>query len=148
MKLDLRWVIQEHRSSGLYDMAEMYVNDWWHKKLLNYFRLISWLQKFLLLLISPLVLLYIAAILSSLGEKHGNYYQLLINSWNALSRGLFLSMMDRYFFGSWMFSLFSFAVLPNWLTLWGISFCEPVWWKFIITKLVLFVFNFCNFVYI
>ena len=94
------------------------------------FRLSAWGQKFLLLLVSPLTLLYVAAFISSLNEKYADYLELLMNSWSTLSRGLLLAMVDRYFFGSWLFGLFSFTVLPNWLTLWGISFCEEVWWCF------------------
>lgn len=86
----------------------------------------KWGQKLLLFLISPLSILYVAAIISSLGTEYRNVLELLYNSWNFLSQGLLLSMVDKYFFGSWLFTLFSFAVLPNWLTLWGISFCEAV----------------------
>ncbi|XP_053401359.1 glycosylphosphatidylinositol anchor attachment 1 protein-like [Mercenaria mercenaria] len=85
-----------------------------------------WGQKLLLLLISPLSILYTAAVISSLNSEYRNILELLYISWNNLSQGLLLSMVDKYFFGSWLFTLFSFAILPNWLTLWGISFCEAV----------------------
>lgn len=90
------------------------------------FRYSRWGQKLLLLLISPLSILYASAVISSLDKEYQNILELLYISWNALSHGLLLSMVDRYFFGSWLFTLFSFAVLPNWLTFWGISFCEAV----------------------
>ncbi|XP_060564465.1 glycosylphosphatidylinositol anchor attachment 1 protein-like [Ruditapes philippinarum] len=85
-----------------------------------------WGQKLMLLAVSPLTILYAAAIISSLNSEYRNVLELLYISWNNLSQGLLLSMVDKYFFGSWLFTLFSFAVLPNWLTFWGISFCEAV----------------------
>ncbi|KAL4235222.1 Glycosylphosphatidylinositol anchor attachment 1 protein [Mactra antiquata] len=89
-------------------------------------KLSRWSQKFLLLLISPLSILFTAAIISIMDKDNGGILGLLYNGWSTLSHGLLLSMVDKYFFGSWLFALFSFAVLPNWLTLWGISFCEAV----------------------
>ncbi|WAR12524.1 GPAA1-like protein, partial [Mya arenaria] len=70
------------------------------------------------------VLSFIAALVSSLDTKHTGILDLLITSWGTLSHGLLLTLVDKYFFGSWMFSLFSFAIFPNWLTLWGISYCD------------------------
>lgn len=90
---------------------------------LSYSRLSRWAQKALVLLISPICLCFIAAVISEYNATYTTT-ELLINSWSALSRGVLLTMVDRCFFGSWMFTLFSFAVLPNWLTLWGITFCE------------------------
>ncbi|XP_052818191.1 glycosylphosphatidylinositol anchor attachment 1 protein-like [Mya arenaria] len=89
-------------------------------------RFSRWGQKLMLLLVSPLSLSFIAALVSSLDTKHTGILDLLITSWGTLSHGLLLTLVDKYFFGSWMFSLFSFAIFPNWLTLWGISYCDAV----------------------
>ncbi|KAK3581097.1 hypothetical protein CHS0354_033886 [Potamilus streckersoni] len=89
-------------------------------------RLLLWFQKLLLLLVSPAVLVYLTAVVGTLQEeKFTHLTTLLSKSWSNLSRGLLLTLVDRDFFGSWMFSVFSFSVLPNWLIFWGIAFCEP-----------------------
>jgi len=90
------------------------------------FRFSRWFQKFLLLVISPFTLLFAASLISCLDTKYESLLGLLITSWETFSHGLLLTCVDKYFFGSWMFTLFSLAIFPNWLTLWGISFCDAV----------------------
>ncbi|XP_052231014.1 glycosylphosphatidylinositol anchor attachment 1 protein-like [Dreissena polymorpha] len=88
-------------------------------------RVSQWGQKLLLLLISPFSILYVATVIRSLGDKNeGGSLGLLGDAWSNLSHGVLLTLVDRYFFGNWLFALFSFAVFPNWLSLWSISFCE------------------------
>lgn len=87
-------------------------------------RLLLWIQKFFLLLVSPGVLLFIAAVITSYGEKHADFLDLLVNSWSFMKTNIFLTIIDKYFFGSWMFSLFSFVILPNWLMFWSIAHCS------------------------
>ncbi|KAL3859873.1 hypothetical protein ACJMK2_010062 [Sinanodonta woodiana] len=89
-------------------------------------RCLLWFQKLLLLLVSPAVLVYLAAMVGTLQEeKFTSLVTLLSKSWANLSRGLLLTLVDQYFFGSWIFIVFSFSVLPTWLVFWGIAFCEP-----------------------
>ena len=89
-----------------------------------YCRLLSWLQKAILLLVSPGVLLFIASVITSYGEKHKDFLDLMVNSWSFMKTNIFLTIIDKYFFGSWMFGLFSFIILPNWLMFWSIAHCN------------------------
>ncbi|XP_061197375.1 glycosylphosphatidylinositol anchor attachment 1 protein-like [Saccostrea echinata] len=87
-------------------------------------RLLLWLQKALLFIVSPAVLLFIASVITSYGEKHKDFIDLLGNSWSFMKTNIFLTIIDKYFFGSWMFGLFSFLMLPNWLMFWCIVHCS------------------------
>jgi hypothetical protein len=88
------------------------------------FRLLLWSQKFLLLLVSPAVLLFIASVITSYGGKNKDFLDLLGNAWSFMKTNIFLTIIDKYFFGSWMFGLFSFLMLPNWLMFWCIVHCN------------------------
>ena len=88
------------------------------------FRIVRWLQKLVLLLASPVAMAYIAAVITELDGKYSGTVDLLMKSWDSMKQGVLLTLVDRYFFGSWMFTLFSFALLPMWLIFWGIAHCE------------------------
>ncbi|XP_048779631.1 glycosylphosphatidylinositol anchor attachment 1 protein-like [Ostrea edulis] len=87
-------------------------------------RLVLWAQKGILLLVSPAVLLFIASVITSYGGKNKDFLDLLGNAWSFMKTNMFLTIIDKYFFGSWMFSLFSFLMLPNWLMFWCIVHCH------------------------
>ncbi|KAK3085911.1 hypothetical protein FSP39_010424 [Pinctada imbricata] len=87
-------------------------------------RIVKFLQWILLILVSPGVMLFISAIITNLGEKHKDTLDLLDKSWESVKHTLFLSIIDAHLFGSWMYGLFSFIILPSWLMFWSISHCH------------------------
>lgn len=70
------------------------------------------------------VLLFIVVVIISYGEKYVDFLDLLVNFWSFMKINIFLIIIDKYFFGSWMFSLFFFVILLNWLMFWSIVYCS------------------------
>lgn len=86
-----------------------------------YFRLGHMVQMLLMLIISPPALLYIAALVESNGGKQFSYGLWPGKAWDVLKQSLFLSILDNYLIGNWIFSFFSFAVMPSWLMSWAVT---------------------------
>ncbi|XP_064599152.1 glycosylphosphatidylinositol anchor attachment 1 protein-like [Liolophura sinensis] len=84
-------------------------------------RLCHMLQMLLMLAVSPPALLYIAALVESYGGKHFSYSLWPGKAWDVLKQSLFLSILDNYLIGNWIFSFFSFAVMPSWLMSWAVT---------------------------
>jgi hypothetical protein len=82
-------------------------------------------MKLMLVVVSPMMAVFSVAVITTLGEKHAGALDLVLKSWDSMKHGILLTLVDRYFFGSWMFTLLSFALIPTWLTLWGIVHCQP-----------------------
>ena len=88
------------------------------------FRILCWTQKVLLLLLCPVVQVYVASVITTMEERYKGPWELLDKSWVNMKHGLLLTIIDRYMFGSWMYGLFCFAVLPTWLIFWTIVHCS------------------------
>lgn len=87
-------------------------------------RLFSLLQKILLFLVSPGFMIFMASLINCMLEKYKDPLDLFGKTWDTMKQGLMLTIIDKYFFGSWMFTFFCFAVFPNWLLFWGIAHCD------------------------
>lgn len=86
-------------------------------------RFINLIQKAVVLLVSPASMVLAAATISCIGEK-SSFLELAGLSWDTTKHGLLLTVIDNYFFSSWMYPFFSLLVLPNWLFFWGIVHCQ------------------------
>lgn len=87
-------------------------------------RILRWIQKLLLLLICPAVQIFIASVITTMEGRYSGSWDLLEKSWTSMKHGLLLTIVDRYLFGSWMYGLFCFAILPTWLLFWTIVHCD------------------------
>ncbi|XP_033754624.1 glycosylphosphatidylinositol anchor attachment 1 protein-like [Pecten maximus] len=86
-------------------------------------RVINLIQKAIVLLVSPASIVLAAAMISCIGEK-SSFLEMLGLSWDTTKHGLLLTVIDNYFFSSWMYPFFSLLILPNWLFFWGIIHCQ------------------------
>ncbi|XP_021340708.1 glycosylphosphatidylinositol anchor attachment 1 protein-like [Mizuhopecten yessoensis] len=86
-------------------------------------RLMNLIQKAVVLLVSPASMVLAAAMISCVGEK-SSFLEMMGLSWDTTKHGLLLTIIDNYFFSSWMYPFFSLLVLPNWLFFWGIVHCQ------------------------
>ncbi|CAG2215993.1 GAA1 [Mytilus edulis] len=87
-------------------------------------RIFRWMQKILLLLLCPAVQIFIASMISTMEGKYKGSWDLIQKSFENMKHGLVLTILDRYLFGSWMYGVFCFAVLPTWLMFWTIVHCD------------------------
>ncbi|VDI53370.1 glycosylphosphatidylinositol transamidase [Mytilus galloprovincialis] len=87
-------------------------------------RIFCWMQKILLLLLCPAVQIFIASMISTMEGKYKGSWDLIQKSFENMKHGLVLTILDRYLFGSWMYGVFCFAVLPTWLMFWTIVHCD------------------------
>ena len=87
-------------------------------------RILGWAQKFLLLLLCPAIQVFIASVITTMKERYKGSWDLFDKSWRNMKHGLLLTIIDRYLFGSWMYGLFCFAILPTWLLFWTIIHCD------------------------
>lgn len=87
-------------------------------------RILGWAQKFLLLLLCPAIQVFIASVITTMEERYKGSWDLFDKSWMNMKHGLLLTIIDRYLFGSWMYGLFCFAILPTWLLFWTIIHCD------------------------
>ncbi|XP_052060128.1 glycosylphosphatidylinositol anchor attachment 1 protein-like [Mytilus californianus] len=87
-------------------------------------RIFCWLQKILLLLLCPAVQICIASMISTMEGRYKGSWDLIQKSFESMKHGLVLTILDRYLFGSWMYGLFCFTVLPTWLMFWTIVHCD------------------------
>ncbi|XP_071116541.1 glycosylphosphatidylinositol anchor attachment 1 protein-like [Haliotis cracherodii] len=90
-------------------------------------RILTWLQKLLLLLVSPASFLFISAVIYTLvlGDKYSGYVDLLMSSWMYVKQSVLMRLLDQCFFGSWTYTVMSLVVFPSWLMFWGVPHCEP-----------------------
>ncbi|XP_060080129.1 glycosylphosphatidylinositol anchor attachment 1 protein-like [Ylistrum balloti] len=86
-------------------------------------RMLNLIQKAVVFLISPASMVLAAAMISCIGEK-STFLGMMGLSWDTTKHGLLLTIIDNYFFSSWMYPFFSLLILPNWLFFWGIIHCQ------------------------
>ncbi|XP_067652625.1 glycosylphosphatidylinositol anchor attachment 1 protein-like [Haliotis asinina] len=90
-------------------------------------RILTWLQKLLLLLVSPASFLFISAVIYTIvqGGKYSGSLDLLMSSWMYVKQSVLMRLLDQYFFGSWTYTVMSLIIFPSWLMFWGVPHCEP-----------------------
>lgn len=80
------------------------------------------------MLTSPLALLFIASLVSTLDNDYlyqfGSITEKLVTAFESMKEGIFLSILDRYLFANWTYMAFSFAIFPSWLMFWVVAQCE------------------------
>ncbi|KAL8596826.1 hypothetical protein ACOMHN_027155 [Nucella lapillus] len=83
------------------------------------------LQQLALLVISPMGLLFLAAVVNTAWQSPDTQWYSV--AWLAVDEAkqmLFLLLVDQYLFYSWTYTLASFAFLPTWLIFWAVPFCD------------------------
>ena len=99
------------------------------------FRLCNWLQYILLLLISPLGLLFIGCTLHTLVvQKLTDPLEVGIKVWESAQSTLLLGYMDSQMFGNWTLSLVTLGLLPNWSLFWSLFWTRPLWISQVLIK--------------
>lgn len=89
-----------------------------------HFSIFRLFQKFLLILVCPVVQIFFACLITTTEERYKGSWDLVERSFTNMKHGLLLTIIDRYLFGSWMYGLFCLAILPSWLVFWTIVHCD------------------------
>ena len=86
----------------------------------------NFVQFLLLLLVSPLGLVYIGCVVNEvLVEKVTDAAVLLPQAWQSTQAALLMALINNNMFANWTFSLASLVIFPTWLMFWSLLWTKP-----------------------
>ncbi|KAK2187644.1 hypothetical protein NP493_159g04034 [Ridgeia piscesae] len=90
-------------------------------------RVVNLVQFLLLLLVSPLGLVYIGSVVNEVVvEKVTDAAVLLPRAWESTQAALLMSLINNNLFANWTFSLVSLVIFPTWLMFWSLLWTKPL----------------------
>jgi len=88
---------------------------------------VNLVQFLLLLLVSPLGLVYIGSVVNEVVvEKVTDAAVLLPRAWESTQAALLMSLINNNLFANWTFSLVSLVIFPTWLMFWSLLWTKPL----------------------
>ena len=87
---------------------------------------VNLVQFLLLLLVSPLGLVYIGSVVNEVVvEKVTDAAVLLPRAWESTQSALLMALINNNLFANWTFSLVSLVIFPTWLMFWSLLWTKP-----------------------